>query len=92
MSATVPKRGHAGAYGAVHFRRETLISVRPVILVTPAKEMVVEPELFLNAELDSQLHRLEQVERSKWEALAELGLDRAEDRLLPAGRRGGGRL
>lgn len=32
------------------------------------------PELLLNAELEALLHRITQVETSKWQALRELGL------------------
>lgn len=47
------------------------------------KEVVMEPELFLNTEMEALLDRLEQSEASKWQALAELGL-------MPAPAGGGG--
>jgi hypothetical protein len=60
-----------------------------VLLVTPAKDCVVDPVTFLDAELSDLLQRLEQSEASKWQALQELGLDTAASVATPARRNGG---
>lgn len=56
-----------------------------VSLVTRAKEVVIDPAIFLDNELDALLNRLAEVDRTKWQALAELGLG-----ALPAGTVAGG--
>lgn len=50
------------------------VSIGDALLLTPSKEIVMAPELLLNAELEALLQRLMQVENSKWQALRELGL------------------
>lgn len=60
-------------------------------MVTPAKECVMEPELFLNQELEALLTRLVAVDQTKWQALAELGLGPVPGRATAAPRKGGDR-
>lgn len=45
-----------------------------VFLLTPSKEIVMDPATLLNAELEALLQRLMQIEASKWSALKQLGL------------------
>gem|GEM_PF-6674462 len=43
-------------------------------MLTPSKEIVMDPATLLNAELEALLQRLMQIEASKWSALKQLGL------------------
>lgn len=51
----------------------------------------MEPELFLNQELEALLTRLVAVDQTKWQALAELGLGPVPGRATAAPRKGGDR-
>lgn len=56
------------------------------ILVTPTKEMVMEPTLSMDTLLSDLLQRLVQVDTTKWQALQELGLPPLPDSGAQRGR------
>ena len=73
-------RGMIDAYSKANPIESDLYQVLLIDMSMPnefykhVKEIVMAPELLLNAELEMLLQRIMQVETSKWQALRELGL------------------
>lgn len=91
FSGRRPRTGKCSYAHSIEFALLTTASACPgeeirFVLVTPAKECVIDPVTALNPELTDLLVRLEQTDATKWQALQELGLDAAP---TPARRKGG---
>jgi CotS family spore coat protein len=84
-------RGMIDAYNEANPIEPDLYQVLLIDMALPnefykhVKEVVIDPATFLDNELNSLLNRLVEVDRTKWQALAELGLG-----ALPAEAHAGG--
>lgn len=84
-------RGMIDAYNEANPIEPELYEVLLIDMALPnefykhVKEIVIDPATFLDNELETLLNRLAEVDRTKWQALAELGLG-----ALPAEAHAGG--